>query len=57
MGATRLSTTAIRAAANVARDTGCTVEIDSLTGNVRVLPPVAAAPTTPNPADLVDMRE
>lgn len=29
----------IRAAATVARDTGCVVEIEKATGNIRILPP------------------
>ena len=42
----------LKAAAAVARDTGCVVEIDKATGNVRILPPAekpAQAATEPKP--------
>jgi len=37
----------LKHAAQIARDTGCTVEIEKATGNVRVLPP-AQQPAQPS---------
>jgi len=37
----------IKAAAQISRDTGCTVEIDKLSGNVRISPPTPAVAKVP----------
>jgi hypothetical protein len=42
----------LKAAAQIALDTGCTVEIEKTTGNVRVLPPAAIpAPSRHEPKE------
>jgi len=46
MPAPRPSPSLLKTAAQIARDTGCTVEIEKATGNVRVLPP-ASVPALP----------
>jgi len=52
MPAPRPSPSLLKAAAQIARDTGCTVEIEKDTGNVRVLPPTAIpAPSKGEPKE------
>jgi len=49
MPAPRPSPSLLKAAAQIARDTGCTVEIEKDTGNVRVLPPKVDTPAQDAP--------
>lgn len=55
MPAARPSPVLLRTAAQIARDTGCTVEIERETGNVRVVPPKVDTP--PHDAPKVAPKE
>jgi hypothetical protein len=51
------SRSTLEAAAKVAKETGCVIELPAKGGVVRILPPGLLPPQNVNPADLVDMRE